>query len=514
MSRRTWKQRWHDEGGGAELMRLALPLILSNSVWTLQVFLDRVMLSRSGKEAFEASMPAVCLFWTPFILLQYTANYATTFVSQYIGAGRPGRIGAAVWQSLYFSVIAGLAFAGASPWLAGILEWSRHDPAVMAQEIIYFRILAFSALPMLVVASVNSFFAGRGATWTVLIIDASGLIVNALTAFVLIFGRLGLPEMGIAGAGWATVAGSAASALVGLGLFFRKEFREEFGTLAGWRFDADLFRRLMRYGLPSGLQLGLDVLAFTVFIFLVGDLGPAELGATNLTFTINMVAILPTLGVAQGVSVLVGRYLGASRPDIAERSTRNGFLTALVYMGSMAALYLLTPGAFLWLFGSAAEPEEWDVIAAYVPKLLRFVAVYSLFDSINLVFCFALRGAGDTRFVTLVAMCLAWPIMVLPTWAALEFGWGLYWAWTFASAYIVALGCTFWIRFRMGKWKTMRVIETKDTPQTALVADLNGAIVLDRREEEIVVADVRDAYHQHSHASLGAVDDAGRNVDQ
>src|SRR5262249_37399363 len=150
----------------------------------------------------------------------------------------------------------------------------------------------------------------------------------------------------------------SASAVVGLSLFFRREFREEFGTLAGWRFDADLFRRLMRYGLPSGLQLGLDVLAFTGFIFLVGDLGPAELGATNLTFTIKMVVTLPTLWVAQGGSVLVGRYLGASRPDMAERSTRNGFLTALVYMGSMAALYLLIPGAFLWLFGSAAEPEE------------------------------------------------------------------------------------------------------------------------------------------------------------
>ena len=95
-----------------------------------------------------------------------------------------------------------------------------------------------------------------------------------------------------------------------------------------------------------------------------------------------------------------------------------------------------------------------------VPVLLRFVAVYSLFDSMNLVFSFALRGAGDTRFVTVLSLALAWPLMVVPTWAAWHYGWGLYWAWTFASAYVIALGFTFLLRFRVGKWKSMRVIES------------------------------------------------------
>src|SRR5262249_48224375 len=76
-----------------------------------------------------------------------------------------------------------------------------------------------------------------------------------------------------------------------------------------------------------------------------------------------------------------------------------------------------------------------------------------------LVFSFALRGAGDTRFVTLIAFFLSWPIMVLPTWAAWRFDWGLYWAWTFASVYILLLALVFLLRFRQGRWRTMRVIE-------------------------------------------------------
>ena len=469
MSRGTWKKWWYGEGGANELMALALPLILSSSVWTLQVTLDRIMLSRFDSNSVAAAMPAVCFFWTPFILLQYTANYATTFVAQYLGAGERRRIGPAVWQSIYFSVVAGVAFLALILLAPQVFALGDHSPEVQALETIYFRCLAFSALPMLIVASVNSFFSGRGQTWTVLLIDVCGLAVNAVLAFALIFGHFGMPRLGIAGAGWATVAGSSASAAVGLALFLGRCYRDEFQTLAGWRFDRELFRRLMRYGLPSGVQLGLDVLAFTVFIFIVGRLGDSELGATNITFTINMVAVLPMLGMAQAVSVLVGQRLGGDRPELAERTTWTGFGIAWLYMTAVALLYVLIPGFFLWLFENDEQPEQWAAVADRVPVLLRFVAVYSLFDSINLIFNFALRGAGDTRFVTIVAVMLAWPIMVLPSWAAWRFGWGLYWAWAFVTAYVIALALAFWIRFQMGRWKTMRVIET--APNKVAVAE-------------------------------------------
>ena len=87
----TWKLRWREQGGGHELLRIALPLILSNSFWTIQITIDRVLLSRSSSDAVAAAMPAVVLFWTPFILLQNIANYVTTFVAHYSGAQRPAR---------------------------------------------------------------------------------------------------------------------------------------------------------------------------------------------------------------------------------------------------------------------------------------------------------------------------------------------------------------------------------------------------------------------------------------
>ena len=91
----TWKQRWQQEGGGRELLRLAVPLILSSSFMTLQIVIDRALLSRASSDAVAASMPAALLYWTPLTLLQNIANYATTFVAQYTGAGRRQRVGRA-----------------------------------------------------------------------------------------------------------------------------------------------------------------------------------------------------------------------------------------------------------------------------------------------------------------------------------------------------------------------------------------------------------------------------------
>jgi MATE family multidrug resistance protein len=311
----------------------------------------------------------------------------------------------------------------------------------------------------LIVAAVTSFFAGRGDSWTVLLINAVGLVVNGVLDYAWIFGVWGFPAWGIAGAGWATVVGMWASALLGLALFFRPKFQHLFLTWSGWRYDGELMRRLLRFGLPSGIQWSLEGFAFTVFVFLVGRLGEAELAASSIAFTLNLVAILPAMGLAQAVAVLVGQRLGQDRPALAERTTWTGFAMAWSYMASMALLYVLAPHLLITIFRGAGDGGSEQQVNALVPLLLRFVAVYSLFDSMNLIFAFALKGAGDTRFVTIASVALAWPLMVIPSWASWYYDWGLFWAWGFASAYIIVLALVLLARFVQGRWQSMRVIE-------------------------------------------------------
>jgi MATE family multidrug resistance protein len=278
-------------------------------------------------------------------------------------------------------------------------------------------------------------------------------------ASILIYGLFGFPRLGIVGAGWATVLGSSSSALLSLILLFRRRHRAEYGTASGWRFDPALFVRLMRFGLPNGIAASLDTLGFALFTLLVGRMGDAELDATSIAFALNLLAFLPLLGVGQAVEILVGRRLGENDPATAARSTWTALGCALVLTGTIAAALICCPGPLAELFHS--DDVQWDEVRARAPVLLRFVAVYCLFDAASLVFSCALRGAGDTRFVTIAALAASWLVLVLPTWAACTYGWGLLWAWTFASAYIVVLALVFYLRFRQGAWRSMRVIEPK-----------------------------------------------------
>jgi multidrug resistance protein, MATE family len=451
-------------GGSAELLKLALPLVVSQSFMTVQVFVDTVLLSWHDSREMAASFPAVMWFWLPFGLLQVAAGYVSTFVAQYTGAGRPERVGPAVWQGVHFALVTGLLFLLMVPAAPQLIAIGGHTPTLQALEATYLRCLCFAALPMLVMAAINGFFSGRGQTWTVLGIEAVGTAVNVVLALMLIFGRAGAPELGIAGAGWATVAGSWVSALFAVALLFRRKYAQEFNTRRGWRLERDLFGRLVKYGVPAGAQVFSDVLVFHVFVQLVGRLGEAQAGATALTVRLNMVAFLPMMGMAQSVSILVGQRLGANRPDLAERSAYTGLKWVFGYMCLVASAYLLIPGVLVSVFKGDRDPESFAAMAQLVPTLLACAAIYSLADAVNVTLSYALRGAGDTRFVSMLTFALAWPIMVAPTYMLVRAGGNINWAWGFATAYILVMAVCFTLRFRTGKWKSMRVIEAAPVP--------------------------------------------------
>src|SRR4051812_41326675 len=110
-------------GGSRELLKLALPLIVSQSFMTVQVFVDTVLLSRHDPLEMAASFPAVMWYWLFFGVLQVTAGYTSTFVAQYTGAGRPQRVGVAVWQGIHFAAVAGLVFLVVfplAPWMISL----------------------------------------------------------------------------------------------------------------------------------------------------------------------------------------------------------------------------------------------------------------------------------------------------------------------------------------------------------------------------------------------------------
>jgi MATE family multidrug resistance protein len=459
-----------------ELLRVAWPFVIGNGCWTLQLAFNRVLLSRAGCEGVAAATVGTMLYWTPVCLLSNVAGYTSIFVAHYVGAGQPQRVGPAVWQGIHFSLLAGLAFLGLVPLTGSLVILAGHAPELQEQEAIYFGCLGFAALPTLVAAAVNSFFAGRGDGRTVLLVNGTGLAVNCVLAHALIFGRWGLPAWGLAGAALATIIGSLSAALLALALMLRPRHNAVYQTWSGWRPDPVLMGQLLRFGLPAGLMVALDYLAFAAFLLLAGRLGTAELVATSLALTLILIPILPVRGLAKAVAVLVSRRLGEGRPDLARRITWTAFGLAVSYTAGVAVFLCAVPEALAGAFSVEGDAASWGEVMGYLSMLLRFVAVYSLFDCLTYVLSSALRGAGDTRFVTAAVLGLSWLVMVVPSWAASHYGWGLYWAWAFASLYGILLSLTVLARFRRGRWQSFRVIAAVDAVPCPQVAKKNRPI--------------------------------------
>ncbi len=439
-----------------ELLAISVPLVISSGSTAMMYVADRMFLSWHSFESMAAALPAGVLHWNLAALALGTVTYANAFIGQYEGAAQHHRVGPVLWQAIYFSLIAsGLAllFVPAAP---AIFAWFDHDGAVQALELRYFRILCCGLLPLLLDGTLSSFYSGRGRTTTVMIVNTIGMLVNIGLDYVLIFGKLGLPAMGIDGAALATVIAFASITLMYVAAMAWDRRNRIYCLWSGRGFDRELFARLLRFGLPSGMQQFLDIACWNVFVQLVGRLGTRELSATALVFNLNGLVFIPLLGVGTAVTVLVGHRIGEGRPRLAVRTTWLALALSAAYVVPFVFVYAFAPDLILRPYGLAGH----DAVRELVVFLLRFVAVYCLFDAMVVVFNSAIRGAGDTRFALLFSFSLSVLLLVLPTYVASRWGEaGFPYAWYGVTTLIVTLGLGFMARFLQGRWMSMRVIE-------------------------------------------------------
>jgi multidrug resistance protein, MATE family len=450
----------HPPGGWRELFSVAWPLVISSGSLSLMFVVDRVFLTWYSQEALAAAMPAGMVHFALISLFMGTAAYTNTFVAQYEGAGRPERVSASLWQGIYFALAASLVVMP-----CGLLGWpifSRlgHEAAVARLEADYFAIQCYGTAPMLLSAVVSCFYSGRGRNMVVMWVNLASVAVDLSLDYAMIFGWGPFPEMGVRGAAISNVIGATVGALLFAALVHRDAERAGYGLWEARGYDRDLFRRLLRYGLPSGFHWLVDIICWTAFLLLVGRLGTQPLAATNLAFNLNSLVFVPLLGVGTAVMTLTGQRIGDGRPELAVRTTWIACGVSQVYTIGFAAVYLLLPDLILAPYRNQANAADFAEVSALVVPLLRFVAVYSAFDALAVVFGSAIRGAGDTRFVFWYTAIMGALVLVAPT-VALQTWWegGMIASWCAATIFVIVMGLGFLARFHGGRWKSMRVIE-------------------------------------------------------
>ena len=234
--------RWTRPNGYRHVFAISLPLVASMGTITLMQFTDRVFLANYSVEAITAALPAGILSFTLISFFMGVAGYTNSFVAQYTGAQALDRVGAAVWQGIYFSFFAACFLALFYFFSQQLFDLIGHSADVRALEIAYFNILTLGAGLVVLSSALSCFYTGRGLTWTVMWVHLAGAALNIPLDYCLINGVGPFPALGIVGAAIATVSASALINLIFILLIFSRYNRETFGTWKNRRFRTGSFR--------------------------------------------------------------------------------------------------------------------------------------------------------------------------------------------------------------------------------------------------------------------------------
>ena len=441
------------------ILKVSMPLVASLGATTVMEFTDRLFLARYSLDAIAAATPAGIMALLAMTIFLGTTSYVSVFVAQYTGQGRPEMVGRVVWQGVYVALFGAVILAALALLSDHIFALAGHSPEVQELESVYFRVLCLGAGIHLAGGALAGFFTGLGRTRVVMLANVAGMLINIPLDYCLINGVGPFPEMGIFGAGLATVLGwGVITAILWLAMLRREHRRFRLGQ--DRRLQSELLLRLMRYGLPSGMEFFLDIFAFTVFIFVVGRLGTVELAATNIALNVNALAFMPLVGFAMGTSALVGQAMGAGRQDDVPMVVRASLVLTFAYLTIMSAVFLLAPEVVLGLFQPRdMDPVAFAAVVGMGRTLLMIVVAYLFFDGVSFIVYGALKGAGDTIFVMTSRLVLVILFMIVPILVGARLGFGIYYFWAVSCTFLVMLSLVGWWRFRQGKWRDMLVVE-------------------------------------------------------
>jgi MATE family multidrug resistance protein len=284
------------------------------------------------------------------------------------------------------------------------------DPALAASAASYTRALQWALFPAFLYVVLRIFISALERPRWALVIGALAVPFNAFANWCLMFGHLGMPALGLPGAGIGSVLTSifmfGALALI---VVSDRRFRRYsiFGRF--WRADWMRYRELWRLGLPIGMTLAFEVMVFNAAVLLMGLFGAEALAAHSIALQIAAVSFMVPLGFSQAVTVRVGRALGA---DDAEAITRAGWtplVMGVAFMALMALMMMLFPHALIGIFLDRSVPENANVIALAV-SFLAIAALFQVFDGAQSICAGMLRGLQDTRVPMVYAGVGYWVI--------------------------------------------------------------------------------------------------------
>ena len=458
-----------------EVWSIAWPTVLTMTSYTVMQFVDKLMIAQVGPLELAALGNGGIWAFTPIACALGVLTVVNTYVSQNLGAGTPANSPKYAWAAVWISVAAWVLLL--APWaimLPRIFEVMGHSDQLVRMESGYGRILLAGAVIMMASRGLHHYFFGMHRPRIVTVSAIVGNLVNIGANYVLIFGHEGLPAwglpgvpgvtpMGVYGAALGTVLGTTFELGIPACVFLGRRMHAAYGTRTAWRCGLGPVRDLVRIGWPAAAQFGNEIACWSLFMSaIVGIFGEDHMTAGWAALSYMHLSFMPAVGFSVAVTSLVGKYIGAGRPDTAVARARLGLWLAVGYMTLCAVIFVVFRHGLIGLFvaGEDLSPERARYIIAIGGRLMICAAVFQTMDAVGITYTGALRGAGDTLWPSIVTIVYSWVFIVAGGWSV-----AVLWPqlesvgpWVAAAVYLIVYGLTMWRRFESGRWRSIKLL--------------------------------------------------------
>lgn len=409
------------EHAGA-VLRLGMPLILSNLAQFAIHMTDTIMLGWYDVTALAASTIATTLFFVIFIVGAGFAQAVTPMVAAEVEAGDEVQVRRVTRMGLWLSIIYGLVVTVPFFWAEDILLAIGQDAEVAALADIYLQIVIWQMIPALMVMTLKSFLAALEHTAVILWATIGTALMNVVLNYALIFGNLGAPEMGIRGAAIASLSVTAVTVLwLAVYILRRLPQFELFKNF--WRSDAEIMRRVFRLGWPIGLTSLAEGGLFSASAVMMGWIGPIALAAHGIAILLASLTFMVHIGFSQAATVRAGRALGRGDPLLLRRGGIMAIGLSAAFAVATSTVFVLFPEVLVSLFIDPAEPARATLLQVGA-SLVIVAALFQVVDAAQVMALGLLRGVQDTTVPMIMATVSYWGVG-MPASYALGFWFGL-----------------------------------------------------------------------------------------
>jgi putative MATE family efflux protein len=390
-----------------EILKLAWPAIAEMMLHTFIWVVDTAMVGRLGAEALSAVGLSGSVYWNVLWVFSAIAVGAMAIVARSVGAGDTRRAAHAAGQALLISIALGILFTFGTYFSAPLIfRLGGFEKNVSAMGVEYLRIIGAGSVLLVLTKVGAGVLRGAGDTRTPMFVAVVANTINAVGDYVLIFGLLGFPELGVKGAAIATLVANLASGILTLVALFQKRSRLSIGIWDLLRLDMTTIKTLVNLSIPAAVEEALMSTARILSSFMITSLGTVAFAAHQVTIAAESLSFMPGLGFSTASGVLVGQNLGAGRADRAERVAYRSIRYAVIVMGGSALIFFSIPRLIVSFFTNDTE------VILLASTCLWIAGFEQVFIGIGDTFRGSLRGAGDTLSALRMTVIGTWLVRV------------------------------------------------------------------------------------------------------